>query len=420
MSFFSAYQKYIIILFFLFTCVFLKAQEISIPFRIGDKFGVSNPNGKMIIPAVYDIVELQSYNHNKYFIAYNFVNNSVLSSLIIGDKIILKDQTYKDYYMDNDLINAVRYEYIKKSSYDDSKNFKDYHHLYDIKGREIFKEDFSYISIDDEIDKDNKSNLLLVTTYDDDDDKPSLYFFDKKKQKITKSIFKNATQVNITRNYDRDYNDRSLTYQFFDTSGVGKEILLKLEKETIVIAYEKVINLEAEKKIRHYNEYDNMIDVPMEIAPSPILNSVEEKIILNARKIEKKGYFYYLPKKIEELDIHNFKLRKDEYFIVSKNDKQGLYSVYKKEYILPIEYDEIIFANFEGKNGGHVLKNGDKYGVYIYDYPNNLTISPIFDKMPLLVDYNYFGKGIPLFKLYDENGKFFCYTNEDGKLYYKP
>ena len=194
--------------------------------------------------------------------------------------------------------------------------------------------------------------------------------------------------------------------------------MLKLEKETIVIAYEKVINLETEKKRKDYNEYDNMMDVPME-SKAPI-NSVEEKIILDARKVEKKGYFYYLPKKIEFLNIYNFKLRKDEYFIVSKNEKQGLYSAYKKEYTLPIIYDEIIFAEFDGRNGGHIVRNGDKYGVYIYDYPNNLTISPVFDKIPLLVDYNYFGKGIPLFKLYDSNGKLFCYANENGKLYFKP
>lgn len=105
---------------------------------------------------------------------------------------------------------------------------------------------------------------------------------------------------------------------------------------------------------------------------------------------------------------------------MSKDNKQGLYQVYSKSFVIPIAYDEIIFANFDGRNGGHILRNGSKYGVYIYDYPKSKTIEPIFDKMPLLVNYNYFGEKKPLFKLYDDTGKLFCYANENGTLFYKP
>lgn len=87
---------------------------------------------------------------------------------------------------------------------------------------------------------------------------------------------------------------------------------------------------------------------------------------------------------------------------------------------MPIAYDEIIFAYFEGRNGGYVLRNGSQYGVFIYDYPNNKTVEPVFDKIPVLVDYNYFGEKKPLFKLYDASGKLFCYASENGTIFYKP
>ena len=105
--------------------------------------------------------------------------------------------------------------------------------------------------------------------------------------------------------------------------------------------------------------------------------------------------------------------------MVSKNNKQGLFTVYNKTYVIPVTYDEIIFADFEGRNGGYILRNEDKYGLFFYSHNDNRTIAPIFNKIPLLENFNYFGEKKPLIKLFDEDGKLFCYADETGKLFYK-
>lgn len=411
-------KRILFILIILLSCIG-HSQETQVPYRVGNKFGLGNVNGKLIIPAEFDILEPEDYNEYNYFIGYKLLNDGVLSTLIYKNKIIFKDKNYSKYYINNGLIKAIEYKLLGKASYFNNDDHKEIEHLYDFNGKKIFNNEFKSISIVDDIADREKIDEILIYTYDINS-LESLYLYNKKLKKITKIFIENVKAIDVNFNYSDNYRDRSITNIYVDKDGIGKKMIIELKDKSIVIKSEEKINYRAEKE-RFDSDYDRVPTVEM-IGERPSIpqNSEEEKRILTVRKIEEKRGFYYLPKKIEELKIATENLREDEQYIVSKDNKQGLFQVYSKSFVIPVVYDEIIFANFDGRNGGHILRNGSKYGVYIYDYPKSKTIEPIFDKMPLLVNYNYFGEKKPLFKLYDDTGKLFCYADENGTLFYKP
>lgn len=112
------------------------------------------------------------------------------------------------------------------------------------------------------------------------------------------------------------------------------------------------------------------------------------------------------------------KLSSEGAHIVLSGGKKGMKIKTIDTFGVQPKYDDIFLGEFPGRNGGYILKTGDKYGLYIYRYPDNITIEPVFDKRPLLLALDYFGANAALIKLYDEKGDFFCYANGDGKLFY--
>lgn len=398
---------------------FVNAQVIGVPYRIGDKFGLSDENGKMIIPAKYDIVEPVSYNGTKYFTAYTISENTVLSTLIYNNKVVLSDQLYKDYYIQEGIIQASQYKVLKESLYHSDKNFSTTEHLYDITGKRLLQGDYDDIYIIEGPREAQKLKTFLIYSKDKNG-KVSIYLYDRNLKKISKTVVDSATDFHINYDYDEDYSKKTITLTYSNKAGAGKKMVLKFENNTITVASEQDINLKAERQLKEeWDPFRMAGDLAIDSQPEAPINSVEEKIILSARKAWIERDFYYLPKKIEGIQIVDHNLKKDEQYIVSRNGKQGLFGVYNKKYIVPVAFDEIIFAEFSGIGGGCILRNGKKYGASIYEHPDNKIIEPVFDMIPILIDYNYFAEKSPLFKLYGDNGKPFCYADGSGKLFYR-
>lgn len=403
---------------FMFVITVSFAQQQTVPYRVGDKFGVGTTNGKITIPADYDIVAPETYNGYQYYVAYKLLATGNLSTLIYKDKIILKDQKYNNYYINNELITAIQYKVITKPIRYENDEFKETVHLYDLKGKRLFAGDFKSIAVRNDIDDTKKMSTVLIYTHDLNDFE-SLYLYDTKAKKITKTFIENAKPIDATFNYNDNYRDRSITNLYLDKNGVGKKMILELKDNSIIVKSDEIVNYRAEIK-RNDERSGGFYDVVIpDEKPKIILNSEEEMKVLTVRKIERKRGFYYLQKQIEELKITTLKLKESEQFIVSKGNKQGLFTVYNHTFNIPIAYDEIIFADFESSSGGYILRDGGKYGAFIYFNRDTKIIKPIFDKIPLPVIINYFGEAKPLFKLYDDNGKLLYYADETGKLFYK-
>ena len=82
-----------VILFFSFFIESFHAQ-IFVPYRVGDRFGISDENGKIAIKPVYDDIEILD---NQGFLAFTKNGDKYKKSYINRNKVILKDTDY-DYF----------------------------------------------------------------------------------------------------------------------------------------------------------------------------------------------------------------------------------------------------------------------------------------------------------------------------------
>ena len=176
-----------IVLFFLVFAfqTTLFGQTVSVPYRVGNKFGISDQNGKILIPAQFDVVEVESYKET-YFQGFTFQENAVLSSFIYKNKIVLSNQKYNNYYLSEDLILATKYKTGRLSSYhSEGEDYQtEYEHLYTKEGKIIISEDALSVYVNN-VDEEKKLNQVLISTTDKNK-KYSLFLYDKKLKKIGK------------------------------------------------------------------------------------------------------------------------------------------------------------------------------------------------------------------------------------------
>ncbi|MEO4005575.1 hypothetical protein [Flavobacterium sp. CAU 1735] len=140
-----------------------------------------------------------------------------------------------------------------------------------------------------------------------------------------------------------------------------------------------------------------------------------------------------LPITYEELDPHGLvksytSTRTDirvynKNWLFKQNGKYGIITAYDG-IVLPAEYDEIEWnkARFLGHQDDFVsLKKDGLYGFVLgADFKEANIVQPVFPHKVGFYDRNYQKeKGLLLFGLIDNDGKFFCYARKDGYLYYK-
>lgn len=390
------------------------AQIKSVPFRIGDKFGLADTNGKMIIEPQFDILDVGSFSNNYYFVGYKLKDGIAWSSLIVKDKIIIKDQKYKFYYQYDDLFLAIEYKHDPSGNTNEKKN-PEFYSLYNTNGKKISEETFRSLYVIEDIDPEKKLNEMLVGAIHLDK-KESIFVYDKKSKKISKILIDKTSHLENNYNWENDYRDLTAEFIYQDQNGKVKKMKINNSGSSLKILSDEPATIE--KNRDDYRGYDDVM-VPMEDrAPVPPAVTIDS-IILDIRKVEIKRGFYWLPKKVESINITNEKLKKESYYIVSKDGFVGLKLADKEKLIIPVIYHEIMKAESAGMHGTHILRKDSLYGLFIYRYPEDIIIEPVFDKIPLLAEMNYFKKHEPLLKLYNEDGTFFCYADEHGKLFYK-
>jgi hypothetical protein len=410
-----------IVLFFLvfaFQTTFF-GQTVSVPFRVGNKFGISDQNGKVLISPQFDIVEIESYKE-AYFQGFTFQENAVLSSFIYKNKIVLSNQKYNNYYLSEDLVLATKYKSGRLSSYhsEGEDYYTEYEHLYTKEGKIIISEDVFRIYVNN-VDQEKTLNQVVISTTDKNK-KYSLFLYDKKLKKITKTFFEKSDYLKVKFNVENDYRDKSIVYTFKDVTGKGKQIKIDVVKDAIKLISSEDFDLNPKRSNNREigDDYFSDGDLVVEEPGFDEKKEINPLAILDIKKIEIKSDFYYLPKKVEEIRSLSDKLNPDYCYILEKDGKKGMYYIHKNALLIPQEYDEIFKIDMPGHYGGFLLKKNNKYGYYISGMSENYFIEPVFDKIPLIEIQDYFGKNQPLIKLFDENNKFFCYADKSGKLYY--
>lgn len=413
-------KRFLLFIFIAFTGLQLYSQPVAVPFRTGNKFGLSDEKGKLILAPRFDILEPEKDNETLYFKGYNFRDSGILSSVVFKNKIIISDKDYDDYYYNNGLFLAIKYLLDKKRYKPMADQLEKKYHLYDAAGKKVFEEDFRAIGIIDDLDPKGKSidEVLMYTL--NQQRRYSMLVYNKQLKKTTKTIFENVLDFNQVNPEEYNLMNQgvpALTYIYKTPLDGSRKITIALQNNQFKVTSDEAVTPDKKNGRESYGFDDVNVAVPEMEPERPAAPA--EGIVLTVRKIEKKRDFYYLPKQIEELKITSVTRDKySGYNIMAKNGKQGLFNAHQNKFIIPIQYDEIMPGEFPTMGGGYILRNGNKYGLLIFDLKDDMTIEPVFDKIPLLVDLNYFRERSPLIKLYDEKGKLFCYANQTGKLYY--
>lgn len=389
------------------------AQEIGVPYRVGNKFGISNKAGKIFITPEYDLITPRQQDDGTYFNCHKFMGNEVLTSLVYQNKIIIKDKKHHGFHKDGRFF--VGYDYIPKQRNGRVvlDGIEEFQTLYDLTGKKVFEQDYKRIGVITAIDEKNALNEVLMLATDKNN-LYSLFVYDLKLKKVTRTFFEKSSHLEIRYNSEYRPNDKSIQVTYLDKTNKGMQSKIDVVAKQIKAVETKPFDI---KPKRENYGYEDLVAIP-ERDFIPKETEPTHKKADEWRAIDTKHKFYWELSKPEEIVFRKESIRAENGYLILENEKMGYFDQGYKKIMVPIKYDEIYKASFSGRNGGYVLRNGDKYGLYIYDYPNNKTIEPIFDKVPLLVNYDYFKAKDPLIKLYDENGRFFCYANGDGVLYF--
>lgn len=275
----------LLVLIFLFFLKTSFAQEIRIPFRIGDKFGLSDQSGKLIVPAKFDAINPIGYN---FFETKNIKIDSVKNrqgEKILG-KVISKGVIHRDIeIIKNKLHLEFRMvfsgEFIVGSTR--SRNLKSTM-LYNLKGEKllptsggnIFFNDYDHVG---DLGKSNE-NLILISIIKVG--KTSIGVYDRKKEKITKWLLEGVSDLKRHKNLE----GKSLAFiTYYDP--LPKE-------EYRYIAYNNVTNdfeiiplskRDETQYVRTFsiNEYEGIMEAPEE--------EIIDEVVASSKTIYKRYMF---------------------------------------------------------------------------------------------------------------------------------
>lgn len=409
------FKRSILFIFIIFYAIVCQSQEIFVPYRIGDKFGISNEKGKIILKPSFDILE-PGYGDVPYFIGYNFKDEKVSSSFIYNNKILIADKPYRSYHIQGNLIVAISYTIIGNPKY--SREYKSNYDLYDLKGKKILDGAYENIFIIDKLDHDVTSDEVLIATIDKNE-RNSLFIYNIKRNKFIKTLFENSQHFDVKYNSEVDLSDKSITITHKNVDGQFEQINIVPEKKALKVTDLGIVpikkeNSQASNVFGSLGYGEDMVPRMQERMETKFVpEKATDSIISELTKVGIKRSYYFSDNKIEEMSTTSIHLKLANRFLIKRNGLVGMFD-YDHKTILPIQYDEILGADFNG----YILKKDGKYGLFIYRHPESKIIEPIFDMFPLLYETNVLNKGFLLIKLYDSDGKFFCYVNESGMLYY--
>lgn len=404
---------YLLILSIISLSLTAQDMQVYVPFRIGDKFGVSDENGKMIIPANYDEI---SVGYNNDFTA----RKDNKASYILNNKIIIKDGDYTYFDNQEDFVIGVLVKNSKDFMY--SNGSPDYlsENLYNKSGEPLLGKSYNNIIVIDgrKNEKPALTGTALLLLYSTQN-RYSLHLFDKKQKKIIKTFFENSYEVDT--NYDKFPQSFSIIYQDLNRS----ERNLTLNFNNGKIESEK---REPIKVVKDYYS-DRSLGSPTYSMPPPAMEGIKMppagKPSIPENALEKIGYAdsfyrYIEPDRSEKLTISYKDATFDYGYLKKENGKIGYFLVRDNKWLVPPKYDEIFSADGHAiYESGFVVRTGDNYQFFVASNKNLEFITSEFKDFPLFFRRDYGRKGFHLFKLYDKDKNFIGYANKDGKIYYK-
>ncbi|KFE97143.1 WG repeat-containing protein [Chryseobacterium luteum] len=396
---------------FLFTYI-LSYCQVTVPFRVGNKFGISDESGKMIIPAEYDIIDIMIYGSNGEYVAVRKTSeNEAKTTYIVNNKIVLKDTDYHYFSKDKGFITALKLKNPDKIYPRDSyvNNLTD---IYTLDGKKVFPSSFRFVNfLENEKKPALKDEILILTN--DLNGLYSLIVLNKKTLKISKTFFEGVRKV------DSDYKNfpNALSLKYYKDS-VGKMLTINFSDGKITS--ETVADIPSSSNYTsnsYYSTYSEAAGDYHDETKAPPINS-SENIITEIKEITESRS--RKPFEIPHLKIRNLELSPEYSTIVKEKGKLGYFNNNTKEWILPPKYDEIISTESScAMCGTYIVRTGNIYNIWEIGNNKKEILKGNFEMLPIFKKRNYGREGFHLIQLFDKDGKLFSYANQDGSVYYK-
>ena len=385
-------------------------SALFVPYKVKNKFGIATQKGDLVLTPQFDYVSL-NYAPN-FFTCYNYgANKTYQTSLVVKDKIILSNQPFFEYYNYQGIVFAVKEVGGKGSGYYSLR--PEEIQLFTLKGKKITPEGFSHVSNFEEIDKEDKlAQILLYLIHKDKT--YSLVLYDKKTQSITTKLVDKAIDIEFQQ-LEMLYHTKELHVKYIDSQNKGHELKIGTKGTAFVKTFEGTYAVQPASRDDSFDDHNVAVpDWDSEKAPKITFTESE----IQSKRVElQNDYQFYRPLK---LIIKPQKLDPKYQKISFENEKKGLLNTYENKVTLPIIYDDFYSADFKGIHAnGFVLKQDGKYRLKVYNFGGKESpVNGVFDYIPMITFYEYGGKSFHLVSLFDEQGNFLCYANQDGKMYW--
>ena len=418
----NCFMKNFFFLLFLFPVVKSKAQNnILIPFRKGNLYGLCNEQKKIIIEPTYDNIKWEGgqwfetsrqvavtdsilYGDGKY---HKLTEKITLTGLIHRDKIILKDLPYNGYEIvagkciigktENRLLNRG-YESNSRGRRKDKV-----YSLFSLKGKNVYLENFSRLEKGDTTGTSSKNKneaRFILFAAEHIDNRKSIFVFDADKQVISEWLVKNAVNIKLE---EISRERKNVLFEFTDSAYQEKTAQIDYNKGKFVLYAVK----NKEKPIKKYgsgnmgtvSEETLVTDAPMAIPMDRDMQTVKyDPPPFKPYTSLKKDSLFYHPEENKKVLMPIDSTMK----LIFQEDKQKIFYrpvVYKKEgkfgmifkgEVMKPDFDSLVY--FGNRFIAYKL-NGNKISCGILDENGIVAIPFIYDSIkadiPLLdVDFS--------------------------------
>lgn len=380
-------------------------SQVYLPYRKGDKYGISDEYGKMFLAPSFDYISVLTTGK---FVGHKKVENFYKNSYIVNSKILMKDSDY-DYFEDKfNFIIAKKHN--KKEIFDGNNRKED---VFTFSGKKVFENSFRFVNFLENEKKPALKNEILVLT-NNLNGKYTLHLLNKKTATVTKTFFENAIEVDT--DFDQFPSQLSIKYVIATESDVQK-LDLNFQNGKISAENNEITNLDARSVFQRNRGYDAFVEgvkIPTYADEPPVPEGATVQTTY-----AKLSYWEVTSGKPETLSFKKEKSSFDYAYLKKENGKFGYFLSSEKQYLIPPKYDEIMIADGHGVfSNGFIVRNAEDFQYLVITNKEQEFITPETKMIPWFFDRDYGKKGFHLFKIFDKNGNFFCYANQEGKLYY--
>lgn len=185
------------------------SQEITVPYRIGNVFGISDYNGKLIRKKSYDKIDYNRKMPKGYFT----FSDKGEKGVTFNGKTLVSGPDYGEFAIEKNkfIIAEIRSHSGKDLKFKNKKDFTDYQNrrqggyaFFNLKGENLYPDNFKKMQPVDTIGvssidkKRTRYALIAVTSFDN---RYSLLLYDCDKQKISEWLLKDYYKINLERDY---------------------------------------------------------------------------------------------------------------------------------------------------------------------------------------------------------------------------